>query len=96
MSCARLHNFIITMDVPDDEMNDEIPDRIVSMPNAPNGMAYLPVMPDPNDQFEKVDGVSQTRISILETIAHEGIRRPRYNLIRNEIDNHEVEYFNPM
>ena len=85
-ACARLHNFIIDCDVPRNVHNDGDDEHVVAMESAPCGMAYLPCMFEPGEEFVKQDGVSQTRVAIVEEIRRQGIRRPEYNLLRKEQD----------
>ena len=73
MACARLHNYIIDMDVPPTMINDDEDDNIIAVPHAPDGMGYTPVMLDPNEDFVKVDGVSQARAAIVSEISREGL-----------------------
>ena len=102
MACARLHNYIIDMDVPPTIINDDEDDNIIAVPQAPDGMGYLPVMLEPDEEFEKVDGVSQTRSAIVSEIRREGLRRPDYNVERNlsrmvdeERPQDMLEYYHP-
>ena len=102
MACARLHNYIIDMDVPPTMINDDEDDNIIAVPHAPDGMGYTPVMLDPNEDFVKVDGVSQARAAIVSEISREGLRRPDYNLERNqsrlvheERPQEMLEYYHP-
>ena len=102
MACARLHNYIIDMDVPPTVINDDEDDNIIAVPHAPDGMGYTPVMLDPNEDFVKVDGVSQARAAIVSEISREGLRRPDYNLERNqsrlvheERPQEMLEYYHP-
>ena len=86
MACARLHNYIIKMDGPNDVFdglveNGEDPDfTIVPHPDAPLGMSYLPVVP--NEYWEPFEGMSYTRLAIVEYLRNNGIMRPLYNLQR--------------
>ena len=50
MACARLHNFIIDMDLEEDAVEED-EDQIVSMTGAPCNMINLPVMLDPDEEF---------------------------------------------
>ena len=86
MACARLHNYIIKMDGPNDVFdglveNGEDPDfTIVPHPDAPLGMSYLPVVP--NEYWEPFEGMSYTRLAIVEYLRDNGIMHPLYNLQR--------------
>jgi len=88
MACARLHNYIIAMDGPNDVLDEvveggEDPEfAIVAHPDAPLGMSYLPVVP--NDEWEKFDGISYTRLAIVDYLRENGIMRPLYNLERKQ------------
>ena len=88
MACARLHNYIIEMDGPN-ELSEEIVEdgedaefSIVPHPDAPLGMSYLPVVP--NDEWEPFDGISYTRLAIVDYLRENGIMRPLYNLERKQ------------
>ena len=88
MACACLHNFVIDEDMPEEEdsFNDSedanAGAEIIAGPEgAPRGMAYLPTMPE--EDFEIMDGVSQTRDAIVEAIHDLALRRPHHNLVRN-------------
>lgn len=88
MACARLHNFIIENDLKSDIDGDfeEDPEdaQIIAMPNAPMGMVYLPVMPDPDDEWNSVPGTSVVRSGIVEEIFRQGITRPISNRRKNQ------------
>ena len=110
-ACARLHNFIILNDLTvatdgDDEAIEDPEDaQVIPMSNAPMGMAYLPVIPDADDEWNSVPGISTVRSAIVEEIFRQGITRPISNRERNRnilnennqhprlIDN--IEFFNP-
>jgi hypothetical protein len=88
MACARLHNFIISVDGNEDERGcDEVREEstIVKDAVAPFGMAYLPVVP--NEEWVPFDGLSYTREGIVEYLRENSIQRPLYNLERkrNEV-----------
>ena len=92
-ACARLHNFIIDCGVPRQECNEGDDAHVVAVESAPCGMAYLPCMFEPGEEFVKQDGDSQTRLAIVEEISRQGIRRPEYNLLRKEKEVlHSSEY----
>ena len=56
--------------------------EIIAVPEgAPRGMEYLPTMPE--EDFDIMDGVSQTRDAIVEAIHDLALRRPHHNLVRN-------------
>ena len=57
------------------------PEIIAAPEGAPRGMVYLPTMPD--EDFDIMDGVSQTRDAIVEAIHDLALRRPHHNLVRN-------------
>ncbi len=88
IACARLHNYIIREDKPCGCQLDMFPnniselDDIVTHPNAPLGMSYLPVVP--NEEFETFYGISRTRKAIVEFIQEQDIRRPMHNLERKK------------
>jgi hypothetical protein len=85
---GRLHNFIIENDLKSDTDGDFEEDtedaQIIAMPNAPMGMVYLPVMPDPDDEWNSVPGTSVVRSGIVEEIFRQGITRPISNRRRNQ------------
>ena len=94
-ACARLHNFIIDMDVPPTIFNEEEDDQIVPLENGPQGMGYLPTMLE-DEEFEKIDGTSQTRNAIVDEIKRQGIRRPNYNIQRKTAETDELMmYYHP-
>ena len=85
MSCARLHNYLINKraelmdeDGNEDCDNNEADALMVRM--GPCGMQYLPSLPE---SFEEIEGYSQIRQSILDSIQKKKIRRPNYNIERN-------------
>ena len=86
MACARLHNYIIKMDGPNDvfaevvENGEDQEFSIVPHPDAPLGMSYLPVVP--NEDWEQFEGISYTRLAIVDYLRNNGIMRPLYNLQR--------------
>ena len=88
MACARLHNYIITMDGPNDTMVQVVADgedvefTIDAHPDAPLGMSYLPVIP--NEDWEEFEGISYTRLGLVEYLRNNGIMRPLYNLERKQ------------
>ena len=98
MCCAKLHNYIIDYDqhmVEDVLENEEL---IVPDENAPSGMAYLPIILEEEDVPDIVVGFSNIREQIVNVIAEHEIRRPTYNILRNETTNNinvEEEYFHP-
>ena len=94
--CAKLHNFVIdwqllqkSLRTNDNEVNDDEGDddednndlHIVSDITAPSGMRYLPTLPQ--DDYEVLEGVSTTRIVVVEKIKEMKYRRPKYNTVRN-------------
>ena len=107
MACACLHNFVIDEDIPEEDSFNDNDDshanagaEIIAAPEgAPRGMAYLPTMPE--EGFDVMDGVSQTRDAIVEAIHDLALRRPHHNLVRNNrilaIDEEglELEFFHP-
>ena len=85
------------MDLEEDDAEED-EDQVVPMPGAPCNMMYLPIMLDPDEEFEKVDGNSETRKAIIEEIAREQIRRPEYNLRRRDsgvYNRDDLDYFHP-
>ena len=90
MACACLHNYIImmdgSMDVSFNESCGEINQdddggfSIKAHPDAPLGMSYLPVIP--GDDWEQYDGLSYTRVAIVEHFQEQGIGHLHYNLER--------------
>jgi hypothetical protein len=98
-ACARLHNFIIDMDVPPTIFNEEEDDKIVPLENGPQEMGYLPTMledEDEDEEFEKIDGISETRNAIVDEIKRQGIRRPNYNIQRKSAETNELMmYYHP-
>ena len=98
MTCAKLHNFIIDFDMPAEMINEEEDEQIVSMPGAPLGMAYLPMLLDPEEiaELEMVSGFSDMRNALVNEIERDGLFRPDYNIARRESEmefNIEREYF---
>ena len=102
MVCARLHNFIIDVDVPIDDdasVDDDIDVDdigVTTMLGAPLGMCYNPTMVE--EDFEIIVGSSQTREALVKFITDSVIRRPVHNLLRNNEHIDEVfdrEYFHP-
>ena len=79
-SCAILHNYIIDFDgfKDDDEDNTDSSDFVIT--NAPNGMRYLPNIPD---GLELVENTSQSQQYLVRYINDHTIRRPLHNIIRN-------------
>ena len=95
MACARLHNFIIDTRSLGEDGNDADSDsddsdidvdylqgQFDEIQIAPMNMVYLPVIPDGNG-FDAMNGVCFTRMTIVDMIRENGIRRPVFNLIRN-------------
>ena len=88
MACARLHNYITAMDGPNDVLDEVVEDgedadfSIIPHPDAPLGMSYLPVVP--NDEWERFEGISYTRLAIVDYLRENGIMRPLYNLERKQ------------
>ena len=85
--CARLHNFLIDRHIIENEgenidhlYHDNFSNR-TSVRDAPDGMQYLPTIPN---AFEEIDGYSQIRHTIIEKIREKNIRRPLHNIVRNE------------
>ena len=88
----------------DDEDDDEDVDvdnfGIAPMVDAPMGMVYLPTIID--DDFEEIQGISQTRIALVDFIRSHMIRRPAHNIERNVgriIGSNriiEAEFFHPV
>ena len=95
MACARLHNYIIAMDGPNDTFDEVVEGgedaefSIVPHPDAPLRMSYLPVVP--NDEWEKFDGISYTRLAIVDYLRENGIMRPLYNLERKQMEVMDAE-----
>jgi hypothetical protein len=96
-ACARLHNFIIDMDVPPTVFNEEENDKIVPLENGPQEMGYLPTMlEDEDEEFEKIDSISETRNAIVDEIKRQEIRRPNYNIQRKTAKTNElIMYYHP-
>jgi hypothetical protein len=92
MCCAILHNYVINADNigADDTMEGEESDTMEGddtiatndfiIRNAPSGMSYLPNIPE---DFEEIEGTSQTRTAIIEDITDMNLRRPDHNIQRN-------------
>ena len=81
--CATLHNFVIENENEEQVGVGEVynyqnmPENIdIIGVNAPNGLEYLPVVPD--EELEIIEGYSHTRQAILDTILQENITRPNY------------------
>jgi hypothetical protein len=76
------------MDGPNDTMQEVVeggddPEfSIVPHPDAPLGMSYLPVIP--NEDWEEFEGISYTRLGIVEYLRSNCIMRPLYNLARKQ------------
>ena len=87
MACAILHNFIIDQDVPEDKKGDDHDDidvdnlGIIPMLGSPLGMVYHPTIIE--DDFEELEGFSQTRLALADFIRTSMIRRPAHNIQRN-------------
>jgi len=86
-ACAILHNFVIEEDwgrsdkgdgLAPQEMMDEIAD-IEPMPHAPNGLGHFPIL----QTFQRQEGSSTLRDSIVEYVHSTGLRRPAHNTDRN-------------
>ena len=100
MTCARLHNHIIEHDTQEWNENNEInidDIGISAMPGAPMNMCYNPTMIE--DSFHEIVGTSQTRVAIVNFIENSFIRRPIYNIQRNnalslDLDNSR-EFYHP-
>lgn len=108
LACATLHNYVIDNDEHNvhlmrsqDENNSGAGlDFIVR--NAPNGLTYLPTIPN-NPQFHDLDVTSSSTVqaSLLRVIDTLCIRRPRHNIERNGIGSGErnpsigIEYYAP-
>ena len=86
------------MDVPPSILNEEEDDKIVPMPNGPQEMGYLPTMlEDEDEEFEKIDGTSETRTAIVDEIKRQGIRRPEFNIQRKFTEKDELMmYYHPI
>ena len=89
--CAILHNFCIDQDGPtsagdeedsDDSQSQHQRDDFV-VRQAPNGMQYLPTIPDGEEDPVRVNNFSHARQSIIDRISSEVIRRPQHNIQRN-------------
>ena len=97
-TCAMLHNFVLDFDDDDDDDDDARKD-------GPVEMGYYPMRLDPNvpedkeilDRFKsKVPGYSIVREAIKKIIELNDLRRPKYNLDRNQKEverNHEVNEY---
>ena len=87
MACAVLHNFIIENDCVsnDKEVFDNDDNNIVQMDGAPMGMSYLPTIPDSDFDFRSIQGISLTRMTKVNAIAHQGFERPIHNIHRNMV-----------
>ena len=99
MACARLHNFIIDFDMEDSTVIDADEDQIVPMPNSPRGMAYLPMMIEPEEITDMTTGFSELRDQLVAEIERDGLTRPQHNLARATIENGAAiaqEYFHPL
>jgi hypothetical protein len=92
-ACSLLHNFVIAEDWPKDHdnlgrLNAEV-SNIVPLDNAPNGEGYMPILQDLQDP--DTPGVSVCRDHIVNYIQQNSLRRPQYNLHRNQDRNLEDE-----
>jgi len=97
-TCAMLHNFVLDFDDDDDDDDDARKD-------GPVEMGYYPMRLDPNapedkeilDRFKsKAPGHSIVREAIKKIIELNDLRRPKYNLERNQKEverNHEVNEY---
>lgn len=89
MACACLHNYIIDWSpkmgtsevISSSHSQDDMEDGELSVRVGPNGMEYLPTMPE---SFIELHGHSQNRQYLLDTIKANKIRRPLYNIKRNQ------------
>ena len=104
MVCARLYNYIIDWSPKLNNTScgsnaNTINEGDLSVKMGPNGMEYLPSLPE---SFVEMEGHSQIRQSLLDAIKANKVRRPNYNIVRN-MDRHAndsfhgipPEYFNP-
>ena len=74
--CARLHNFVIDEDWPNDDLDES---EVSTMPNSPNGeWGYLPTV----EELVHIPGTSIIREAMVEYVQMEGFRRPAYNTER--------------
>ena len=101
ITCAKLHNYVIDQQMlndknceikmyDDEELSQE--QVIISRkPGAPLEMEYLPILP--NEEFEKMDGMSMTRIAIVDEIRRASHRRPVHNLQRNANSENETNLY---
>lgn len=88
MTCACLHNYIIDWSqkmgsnevISSHTSQNDSEDGELSVRVGPNGMEYLPTMPE---SFIEIPGHSQNRQYLLDTIKANKIRRPNYNIERN-------------
>lgn len=101
-ACSRLHNYVIEEDKPFEIVRGGIPmdDEIVPMMGAPSGMCYKPVIPEEEDIVDMELGQSEIRKALVESITAQHLRRPMYNLIRNNRveandTNVALEYYHP-
>ena len=78
--CARLHNLFITENGDKDETLAGIP----VMPNSPLQWGYLPTV----EELVVIPGTSQMRDIIVRKIRQLQLRRPAYNVARQEL--HEL------
>lgn len=104
MVCARLHNYIIDWSPKLSNTSCGSPANTaeegdLSVTMGPNGMEYLPSLPE---SFVEMEGHSQIRQSLLDTIKANMVRRPNYNIVRNidrlandSFQDIPAEYFNP-
>ena len=84
--------------MPAEMINEEEDEQIVSIPGGPLGMAYLPMLLEPEEiaEMEMVSGFSDMRNALVSEIERDGLVRPDYNIARRESEmefNIESEYF---
>ena len=64
----------------------------VIFPIVSNGVSIL----TEDEEFEKIDGTSETRTAIVDEIKRQGIRRPDFNIQRNIAENDKLMmYYHP-
>jgi hypothetical protein len=79
-----LHNYVINEDGQDEDYLETIR-RLVPMPNAPFGWAYLPIV----EKLDVIPGSSQIRDIIVRHIRKNQFRRPPQNIARRRQELHE-------
>ena len=67
--------------------------RITPNSDAPQGMSFLPIVPD--ESFEAFPGISRMTEAIVEHIRKNDIRRPLYNIAHQRIEQLELVVVSP-